>query len=196
MTTPPGYDNPALFEPIESALCTPEGRGSGHYSDDMFSLGVTLLFLMLGTNPVRGRSAEDVMRQRLEQGSYATLAGENRVPLSMIEPLRGLLHDDSRERWTLEQLDLWINGRRLTPLQPRMEKRAQRTFRVGNHEYATARGAAYGLMSNWDKALGIIKEGRLEVWLRRGLEDNERADHLSSVVKVVEAQSGRQAGAG
>ncbi|EKV31375.1 hypothetical protein C882_3748 [Caenispirillum salinarum AK4] len=196
LTTPPGYDNPALFEPIETALCTPEGRGSGHYSDDMFSLGVTLLFLMLGTNPVRGRDPEEVMRQRLEQGSYATLAGENRVPLSMIEPLRGLLHDDSRERWTLEQLDLWLNGRRLTPLQPRMEKRAQRAFKVGNNEFATARGAAYGLMKNWDKALGIIKEGRLEVWLRRGLEDNERADQLSTVIKVVEALPGDKRGQG
>lgn len=151
---------------------------------------------MLGQNPVRGKSADEVMRQRLEQGSYATLAGENRVPLSMIEPLRGLLHDDSRERWTLEQLDLWLNGRRLTPLQPRMEKRAQRTLKVGNHEYATARGAAHGLMTNWDKALGLIKDGRLEVWLRRGLEDNERADQLSTVVKVVEALSGDKRGQG
>lgn len=196
VTTPPGYDNPALFEPIETALCLPEGRGTGHYSDDMFSLGVTLLFLMLGTNPVRGRTPDDVMRQRLEQGSYATLAGENRVPLSMIEPLRGLLHDDSRERWTLEQLDLWLNGRRLTPLQPRMEKRAQRSFKVGAHEFATARGAAWGLMNNWDKALGIIKEGRLEVWLRRGLEDNERADQLNTVIKVVEALPGDKRGQG
>lgn len=190
VTAPPGFDNDPVFEPLETALCIPEGRGSGHYSDDMFSLGVTLLFLMLGYNPTRGRTSEEVMRLRLQQGSYATLVGENRVPISMIEVLRGLLHDDSRERWTLEALDLWLNGRRMTPLQPRMEKRSQRTLKVGDVEYSTARGAAYGLMTNWGKAGGLIQEGKVEVWLRRGLEDNERADALATAVKVVEAMQG------
>lgn len=190
VTTPPGYDNPAIFEPIETALCMPEGRGTGHYADDMFSLGVTLLFLMLGYNPVRGKSPDEVMRLRLQQGSYATLVGENRVPISMIEVLRGLLHDDSRERWGLEQLDLWLNGRRLTPLQPRLEKRAQRAIKIGGEDYVTARGVAYALMSNWDRAQAIIQEGKLEIWLRRGLEDNERADAISTAVTVVEAMPG------
>lgn len=196
VTAPPGFDNAAMFEPIETALCIPEGRGTGHYSDDMFSLGVTLLCLMLGHNPVRGRTPEEVMRLRLQQGSYATLVGENRVPISMIEVLRGLLHDDSRERWTLEQLDLWLNGRRLTPLQPRMEKRSQRTIKIAGHEYVTARGAAYGLMSNWDKAQALIHDGKLEIWLRRGLEDNEAADALSTAISVVEALPGDKRTAG
>lgn len=190
VTAPPGYDNDPTFEPLETALCMPEGRGSGHYSDDMFSLGVTLLFLMLGYNPTRGRTTDEVMRMRLQQGSYATLVGENRVPISMIEVLRGLLHDDSRERWTLETLDLWLNGRRMTPLQPRMEKRSQRTLKIGDVEYSTARGVAYGLMTNWSKAGTLIQEGKVEVWLRRGLEDNERADAMVTAAKVVEAMQG------
>lgn len=193
VTTPPGFDNDPVFEPLETALCMPEGRGSGHFSDDMFSLGVTLLFLMLGYNPTRGRTGEEVMRLRLQQGSYATLVGENRVPISMIEVLRGLLHDDSRERWTLDQLDLWLNGRRMTPLQPRMEKRSQRTLKIGDVEYSTARGAAFGLITNWVKAGALIQEGKLEIWLRRGLEDNERADALVTAVKVVEAMQGDKA---
>lgn len=190
VTAPPGFDNAAIFEPLETAMCMPEGRGTGHYSDDMFSLGVTLLFLMLGHNPTRGRTAEEVMRLRLQQGTYATLVGENRVPISMIEVLRGLLHDDSRERWTIETLDLWLNGRRMTPLQPRLEKRSQRTLKIGDVEYATARGAAYGLMTNWAKAGALLQEGRVEVWLRRGLEDNEKADALVTAMKVVEALQG------
>ncbi|GAA0591338.1 protein kinase family protein [Caenispirillum bisanense] len=193
VTAPPGFDNAAIFEPLETAMCMPEGRGTGHYSDDMFSLGVTLLFLMLGHNPTRGRSADEVMRLRLQQGTYATLVGENRVPISMIEVLRGLLHDDSRERWTIETLDLWLNGRRMTPLQPRLEKRSQRTLKIGEVEYATARGAAWGLMTNWSKAGALLQEGRVEVWLRRGLEDNEKADALVTAMKVVEAMQGDKA---
>jgi len=45
VTTPPAFGQPALFESIESAMASPAGRGSGVRRHDVYSLGVTLLFL-------------------------------------------------------------------------------------------------------------------------------------------------------
>ena len=46
--------------------------------------------------------------------------------MSLLEPLRGLLSDTLDERWTMEELEMWLDGQRLTPLQkkakPKLEK--------------------------------------------------------------------------
>ena len=52
------------------------------------------------------------------------LCGNERLPMSLLEPLRGLLHDDDGERWHLDQLDVWLNGRRMTTSGKRATPRA------------------------------------------------------------------------
>src|SRR5271168_2249218 len=46
VTTAPGFDQPAVFETIECAMCDPIGRGEGTQANDLYALGVTLLFLL------------------------------------------------------------------------------------------------------------------------------------------------------
>lgn len=185
VTTPPAFDQPVLFEPIEMAMATPAGRGSGTYADDLYSLGVTLLILLLGRNPVAALDDATIMRRKIVEGSYALLVGDERLPLSVTEVLRGLLCDDADERWTLESLDLWLSGRRLSPLQPKLEKRAQRGFQMGSAEYTSTRELAIAFAREWDAAIPLVLEGKLELWLRRALEDKERAATVGDSVRIV-----------
>ncbi|MBY0431707.1 MAG: serine/threonine-protein kinase, partial [Rhodospirillales bacterium] len=181
--SPPALEQTAIFEPIEMIMCHPTARGNGRSGDDLYALGVSLVMMLLGRNPVSHYDEETVLRQKMSIGTYAVLVGEERLPLAMIEVLRGLLCDDPHERWTMESLDLWLSGRRLSPLQPRLEKRAQRGFQFRGKEYFGARDLGMAFSKFWDEAIPPVMEGRLELWLRRALEDKERAEMVQTVMR-------------
>ncbi|HSV30156.1 MAG TPA: hypothetical protein VLL76_11385, partial [Candidatus Omnitrophota bacterium] len=183
VTTPPAFDQALVFETIESGMALPIARGSGTYSDDLYSLGVTILFCLLGRNPVANMDDATLLKNKIQQGSYATLVGDERLPLAMIEVLKGLLCDDPDQRWDIEALDLWLQGRRMSPLQPRMEKRAARAFPFQGAEYFNCRELAQAMSKNWDAAIPPVLEGKLELWLRRAVEDKERAQAVADVVR-------------
>ncbi|MBB4265205.1 protein kinase family protein [Roseospira visakhapatnamensis] len=190
-STMPALDQPAVFETIEMSMATPEGRGAGSYGDDYYAMGVTLLFLMIGRNPVAGVSDAELLKRKLNQGSYATLVADQRIPLNMIEVLRGLLADDADQRWDFDTLDLWFNGRRMTPVQARPVNRAQRAFVFMNQEFLTTRHLAHAMATNWDKAAPMVLDGKLEIWLRRGLENNQLADQLTMAIRTATAIADR-----
>ncbi|MBB4284902.1 protein kinase family protein [Roseospira goensis] len=182
-TSPPAIDQPVVSEPIESGMCLPEGRGPGSPADDFYALGVSTVMLLIGRDPVAGVGDADLIRRKLHHGTYATLVSDQRVPLNMIEVLRGLLADDTDQRWDFEQLDLWFNGRRMSPVQARPMRRAQRAFVFLNQEFLTPRNLAHAMATHWDKAAPVVLEGKLEIWLRRGLEDNQLADQVAMAIR-------------
>jgi hypothetical protein len=191
VTGPPAIDQPTACETIESGMCQPEGRGAGNYSDDYYSLGASAVMLLIGRNPLAGVPDSEIIKRKLQQSSYATLASDQRVPLNMIEVLRGLLTDDVEQRWDFEQLDLWFNGRRMSPVQARPVKRAQRAFVFMNQEFLSPRYLAHEMSVNWEKAAPVVLEGKLEIWLRRGLEDNQLADQVAMAIRNAAAGSER-----
>ena len=194
-SVPAAMDQPAVFEPIESAMCNPLARGSGSELDDMYSLGATLAVLMIGRLPVAMMDEDTILRNKLEYGSYSTIVGENRLPLAIVELLRGLLCDDVNVRWTPEFLELWVQGRRMTPIQAKQEKRAARAFPFQGREYLTRRELAAAFAKHWDAGLAVILEGKLEIWLRRAVEDKEMAEAVVNMVRMAMTAATDKAGA-
>ncbi|MDI9408698.1 MAG: hypothetical protein QM523_05580 [Candidatus Pacebacteria bacterium] len=182
VTTPPAYDQPALFEPNESAMCLPIGRGMGSISSDLYSLGVTALFLLLGHNPAMGMSESDLIARKIEAGSYSTLVGMARLPLGMMEALRGLLNDDPRDRWTVNELDMWLAGRRLSPKQPRMPPHSSRPFEFMGKEFYSVRALAASFAENYEQAVSVVRSKNLDAWIRRGVGDEKCANALQAAV--------------
>ena len=184
VSAPPGFDQPVLFETVESGMCTPIARGGGIPGDDFYALGVTLALLVLGRNPMAGQSDDAILGAKIQMGSYNTLIGDERLPLALIELLRGLLCDDADQRWDVEDLDLWLSGRRMSPLQPRGEKRAARGFPFLGKEYFNGRELSQAMAKNWAQAIPPVVEGKLELWLRRAVEDKEKANVVAEVVRM------------
>lgn len=183
LTTPPAFDQPPLFETIASATCQPAGRGAGKVSDDWYSLGVVFMLLLLGRNPVAHLSDEELLARKIAVGSYSALVGDERLPVSLIEMLRGLLCDDANERWDADALGQWMDGRRLNPLQPHIAKRAKRPFGFADREFKTARELAFAFAERWEEAIPYVTDGRLELWLRRSIEDKEAAQQVATAVR-------------
>lgn len=182
VSSPAGYGQPLLLETIERGMAQPSGRGPGLISDDLYALGVTLLILSLGRNPLRGMEEDAALRAKMDKGTYPALTAGVRVPQSLIEPLRGLMADDGKQRWSLSDLEMWLQGRRLSPKQPQVPRRGARPFEFGGDEHWHCRALARGMAANPAAAAPVIERGDLDKWLRRSLGDEARADLVQNAI--------------
>ncbi len=182
VSAPPAISQPAAFEPIESAMARPTARGLGSPADDLYSLGALLAFLLTGGVTVVGKSDEEIIRSKILLGSYSALLGDARVSLSFMEPLRGLLCDDPKERWVVADIEQWLGGRTLSPKQPMLPIRASRSLSLGGDEHWTKLSLCNAMGNHWQEAAQLINSGDLERWLQRALSDDEAAHEFNEIM--------------
>jgi len=190
LTGPPGVGQPAQFEPIERAMTEPVGRGAGTLADDLFAVGATILVLGLGRDPTAGLDEAALLDRRLTQGSYAALIGDSRLNTSLAEVVRGLLVDDPAQRWTLDDLELWFSGRRLSPKQTPSQRRASRAFVFGERSYWSPRALAAAMAAAPDAALSAIDAGDVRTWLRRSVEADAMAALVDEAISTARSTRG------
>ena len=187
ISAPAGYWQPAVYETIEMAMAIPGGRGPGYQADDFYAFGVLLALLLRGEDPCAGLSDEEIIAAKIESGSYATLLGQTRLSLIMMELLRGLLCDQPADRWSIENLDQWLNGRHLSPLQPKLPPKAARAFKFVGREFWNARSLAHAMARSWDQAQQVVQSPALVDWVRRSLSDEDQANALVNVLSATES---------
>jgi hypothetical protein len=180
-TTPPAMAQPALFEPPYSAMCLPAGRGEGSIADDVYALGVLLLCLALGRPPLERFDDASIIRRKLEMGTYAALAGDERLPPVIGDLVRGMLAEDPEHRPTPSLLldPASARGRRVAARPPR---RAQRPMVLAGTEVWDARSLALALAAEPDTGVQALRNGLVEQWLRRSLGDGQVAARLEELV--------------
>lgn len=183
-SAPPGYEQPSMFEPIERAMCPPIARGTGEFSDELFALGVTMMILGLGRNPVAGMDEDELMSRRLRLGSYSALLGDNKLHSELAPVVRALLRDEEHERWALADLANWVNSGRVNPSQPLPAARADRPFEFNGRTASNARELAYILTTDWSAAAKLSDADTIEKWVDRSLRDRELATDISECGKI------------
>jgi hypothetical protein len=181
-TLPPAMVQPVLFEPPYSAMCLPAGRGDGSIADDVYSLGVLLLCLALGRAPLTQLDDASIVRRKLELGSYAALAGDERLPPIIGDLVRGMLAEDPEHRPTPTLLldPASARGRRVAARPPR---RAQRPMVLAGGEAWDARSLALSLAAEPEEGLSALRSNQVEQWLRRGLGDAQLATRVEELVR-------------
>ncbi len=184
VSAPVALTQPVAYETIEAGMAVPAGRGEGTIANDVYAVGATAIALLIGRPPCHDMRDDEIIDSKMQYGSYTALVRRARVSLTMMEVLRGLLHDDPKERWTVDDLAMWISGRRLSPKPPGLPTRAARGFVFMGKEHLTARDLAEGLSRNWDKAGEAINDGSLDAWLRRSLSDEERTEAVNTAKAV------------
>ncbi|NQV99265.1 MAG: hypothetical protein HQ483_06180 [Rhodospirillales bacterium] len=184
VSSPPGFDQPTIFEPVERAMADPAGRGIGSTRDDIFALGVTIGILVLGHNPVAKTKDEDLIKARLEQGSYAVIFGNSRVPLPLLEPLRGMLNDDPVARWDFNEISNWLTGQRTAPAKKRPIRKAENPYPFRGKEYLNARSLAQQFSQKIQDAAKTAGEETFETWLKRSLGDAGMAESVKGLIQA------------
>lgn len=175
---PPGFDQPQLFEPLDRACCLPSGRGTGDMGDDLYAIGVTIMMLALGRNPLAGLDDDEIMRRRIQVGSYNALLGTNKLHNELAPVVRALMRDDEHERWNLSDLSNWVQTGRVNPSQPAPMTHADRPFEFRGEEAYTAHELAYLLSRDWDAAVKVVASPDVHLWAERSLKDRNLAKEL------------------
>ncbi len=163
---PPGYDQPAVFETIERALATPDGKGAGGSIDDMFSLGMTLYCFATGKYPGEGQDPDALMARRLAYGSISAMVDTSQVPSELLDAVVSLLDDDVKERWSLADLTDWTNGRRPAMSNRRPSTRRGTTIQIGPVACLDPRELSYAITRYPGPAAAALHRGDIATWLK------------------------------
>lgn len=184
LSVPPSYAQPALYETIERSMADPLARGKGAHVDDLYAFGVTLAVLLRNVDPMQGLSTDDMIREKIEHGSYAAITGKDRFKGSMLELLRGLLHDDPSQRWTVDEVLAWMDGRRLSPKQPMKPKKAARPLLFAGHKYITTAPLAMDLEKDPQELVRLVDNGELEQWMSRSLDEEVISLRVEQAIRI------------
>lgn len=177
-SAPPGFNQPAAFEPIERAMCPPIGRGAGDIADDLYALGVTALFLALGENPVAHLDDRTLLSMRVEMGSYAAMTSQTK-PLGDLAPvIRSLMHDNPHDRWTVDELLRWTDLSVANQARPMTAVRSDRGFEFADGHFHTRVQLALAFSRNWNAARAVVLTDAVERWAERSLKDRELANQI------------------
>ena len=173
---------PAIFEPPYVAMCLPGGRGDGTIADDVYALGVTLLVLATGRMPLAGLDDAAVTRRKLEVGSFAALAGEERLSPAIGDLIRGMLAEDPDHRPPPSLLADHAAARARRGV-ARPPPRAKRPVQVGPIAATNLRMVALGIATAPADGIRQLRGGAIDQWLRRGLGDSATATQLEDLVR-------------
>src|SRR5579859_152698 len=181
MTAPPGLYQSVVYETIEGALSQSHTRGAGSTAQDLYALGVLVLHLLFGKLPCAGMPEEKVVEDKIKRGSFYALVSEQRVPTGLGELVRGLLADEPQARWRLGDVQMWLDGRRMTTKPAPMPVRAPRGFEIEGEECETARHLALVLDMQQPEVAGRILRGpNFETWVTRTLGDKHVVEAVNT----------------
>lgn len=182
VSAPPAWGQSTIFETIESSMTPATARGKGTISDDIYALGVTLLFLGLGYCPVAEMSERDLLHAKVEQGSFTALLNGDVAPAGLREPLRGMLTDDPVDRWSLEDLIHWISGTLRRSARPIRDYKTDRSLRFRDREYRNTRSIAAAFGSNWKLAAKELRSKPFDHWMQRAISDAVLLEDLTEAL--------------
>ena len=189
VTAPAGYDQPMILEPLDRALAQSAGRGPGTSRDDIYALGVSTVFILLSANPVAKMNDDELLKARIELGSYTAICGSARIPMQLIEPLRGMLADDPSARWDFNEIGNWLTGHKINPLKKRRRGRAESYFKFQGVDYYSMRSLAWQFAKHPNEAVKAINSEEFDTWMRRGLDEPEKAEAIHDAALTAKFQT-------
>lgn len=189
---PPGLHQPIVFETIERSMADPTARGQGSVADDLYALGILIVAFLFGRMPGFSKTDEAIVAGKVDAGTYAWLLNRRVLPRGLIEPIRGLVSDDPRSRWTVDDLTAWAADHSMRPRKSTMTK-SPRPFSYRGHDYPNMRMLAHAFAKDWGAAASEIRQGRLVKWVQRSSIEDSRG---TSVNVIASAMAQLNAGVG
>ncbi len=187
LSLPFSYAQSVLYEPVERSMAQPAGRGIGSFTEDMYAFGVCLAIMLRHHDPMAGMTPEEMIKHKVEFGSYTALTVRDRISGPILELLRGLLFDDAEHRWTLEDVQAWLDGRRLSPKQNVKKLKAARPLSFNGEKYLRPHILAMDLHKNVSEIVQMVENGGFEQWVKRSLESKDMEELLEKAVENAKA---------
>ena len=180
----PAMYQPDEYETIESLLCVPQGRGNGSSSDDLYAVAVVLLELMFN-HPIRlGITTSELLQSKLRKSSLTTLIGNDKVSSQFAPILKGMLEDNADTRWKAATIYNHLEGKSNNFSNSDGVERSMRAISIAGEKYYTAKSASLALLENPNDALVLIKNGKLQDWIKNGLENEKLFNKIEKIIQA------------
>lgn len=180
---------PELYLPPPLALAHPMGRGLGSPADDMYAFGVTCAILLRTHDPFLGKSKEDILLNKIDMGTFSTLIENERLPSQLLELLRGLLYDDPETRWTIHDVQEWMDGKRVGHRQGAKRLKGSRHLILGDHKILFPSFLSYYASKDVPRAVKLITSGDIKQWIRRSVSDARLESRYDMAVENAQEQT-------
>lgn len=181
LSSAPSFRQHALFETIERGMADHTARGQGTMKDDLYALGICVAMAMRGENLMLGRDPKQIIYDKIETGTYGLVVGGGRLPSGLGEFLRGVLNDDPLQRWDIDDAMGWLEGRRLSPKQPRVNFHAARPFIYRERKFWDLRSISMAFAEDPADAAAAMEKDQFDLWIKRNFEDKQLSDRLEKV---------------
>lgn len=181
LTSAPGFRQHPFFETIERAMAQPSGRGPGSVKNDLYSLGMCAALALKKQNPLLDKTSQQIIRAKIEDGSYSFAVSGERLPHGMGEFLKGVLNDDEGERWDLDTALRWLDDRRLGGKPSTMVVSAARPFVFKEEKFWNLPSLAMAFADNVGEAAQELENDAFSLWVKRNFEDKQLEDRLIEV---------------
>ncbi len=185
-----GSTQDPVFLPPSIAMAEPMGRGNASIKSDIYAFGVSLVFFLRKSNAIEGLKDDELVRKKLEVGSYNALIGNERFQASFLELLRGVLHDDVTQRWGLEEMFAWLDGSRLTPAALSKKKKANRPLTFNGDKHLYAEFLALDIHKNPRELAAIVEDGSLGRWIEKSIDDSSMSERYRKALERAAGFSG------
>ena len=181
-SAPPAMHQPAVYETPYTAVCHPSARGDGQIADDVYALGVLLVTLLLGRQPMDGLDERTILLRKQELGDFAAIVGNERLPPVLNDIIRAMLAEDPDHRPppSLLRDPAAARARRIAA---RPASHAQRSFKLGELTVWNTKSLGLAMILEHQDATAALLTGTLMYWLRRGLGDSMLAVKLEELVR-------------
>jgi hypothetical protein len=149
----------------------------------MFSLGMTLMAFAQGAIPGAGLDPDEAIYRRLDTNSFEVFADLKNLPAVLMDALRGLTRDWEPDRWTIEHLRSWLEGKRpqVPSTAPQMPRAAQ-GYKFAKRSHTNARTLAHAMGRNYETAARELRNGAIPMWVRASLGDQKTHDRLLAAI--------------
>ncbi len=183
-SAPCGTLTPYLYEPLERLMADPLGRGEANEKSDAYALGVLAYELMYGLDKIKAIPREAYIERIISLGSYHIFAAGREFSDAFQDFFRGIFHENPAERWGLEQLNQWVNGKRFNMIAPTPPKEASRPLAFVNEEFFSRRMLSYALHTHWREAIKELKNLKLDRWCEASLHRPELAEKVDRATRI------------
>lgn len=182
LSVPYGYIQDPLFLSPQYGLAEPSARGLMTHADDLYAFGVTIAMLLRAGELAPLLTGPEITRQKLEYGSYVAITGRDRFTGSILELLRGLIQDDVKARWTIDEVLAWLDGKRLSPKQTGRQLKGTRPLILGEDKYLIPSHLAMDIPDKPSEAVKAIESDDLKQWASRSIGDAHMEERISYAI--------------
>jgi len=186
-STPFGYKQPAIYEPLSVTKIIPNAKSNCNYSSDYYALGVVCLELTTGTR-LKKQTLEILNNERIYNSSYRFYTNNKLLTGTINKIIQGLLNDDDNQRFGYEKLS---NIPALKDFFPIIKKDdfLESIYFNGKKIYRS-KILAHEMAYNPEKAINLFFTGKLQKFLSKFYKNSESLNKIKFLLnKSLNAES-------